>query len=82
MTPQPASGNLDVVLTAVESVLGVPVTADTDFFGAGGDSMKAIDLVERLRADLEVPLEYVDVFEYPTPAQLVRLAGARREGDI
>ncbi|NSC25217.1 acyl carrier protein [Streptomyces albus subsp. chlorinus] len=80
MTGQPASGELDMVRSAVESVLGVPVAPDTDFFGAGGDSLKAIDLVDRLRADLDVQLDYVDVFDHPTPAQLVRFADSLRSG--
>jgi acyl carrier protein len=80
MTGQHVSASLDVVLAAVESVLGVPVATDTDFFGAGGDSMKAIDLVDRLRAELGVQLDYVDVFEHPTPADLVRLADTLRGG--
>ncbi|MFB7921153.1 amino acid adenylation domain-containing protein, partial [Streptomyces sp. NPDC056081] len=48
---------------------GVAVDADTDFFGAGGDSIVAITLINRART-LGLPLTPRDVFLHKTPRAL------------
>ena len=54
-------------------VLGVDsVGADESFFDLGGDSMKAIALVERVRQLLGFTLSPVSVFEHPTVERLSR----------
>ncbi|WP_331447499.1 amino acid adenylation domain-containing protein [Streptomyces xanthochromogenes] len=50
--------------------------ADTDFFGAGGDSIVAITVVNRARA-LGLPIAPRDVFLHKTPRALAALLGTR-----
>lgn len=49
-----------VILGAISEVLDFPeVTAQDNFFSLGGDSLAAVELMERLEAqlDIEFPLE-------------------------
>ncbi|MCC8250844.1 phosphopantetheine-binding protein [Saccharothrix luteola] len=41
---------------------------DTDFFEAGGDSLLAIDAIQRIGEDVGLDLDPVVIFMYPTPA--------------
>ncbi|MDG4762583.1 amino acid adenylation domain-containing protein [Solwaraspora sp. WMMD406] len=56
-------------------VLGndAPTAADTDFFVAGGNSLLALRLMDRIESTVGARLSLVDVFASPTPAQLARL---------
>jgi len=49
-----------------------------DFFSAGGHSMLAIELIARLRDELEVNLPLAVVFEASTPAKMVKVVLAER----
>ncbi|MEW1612958.1 MULTISPECIES: amino acid adenylation domain-containing protein [unclassified Streptomyces] len=62
------------VLTALtgifaETLPGAAIDADTDFFGAGGDSIVAITVINRARA-LGLPIAPRDVFLLKTPRAL------------
>jgi acyl carrier protein len=46
------------------------VSVDTGFFDLGGNSLQAMQLVTRLRADLAVDLDVTTVFLAPTSRQL------------
>ncbi|MEV7951691.1 amino acid adenylation domain-containing protein [Streptomyces rubiginosohelvolus] len=64
----------DSALTALtgifaETLPGATVDADTDFFGAGGDSIVAITVINRARA-LGLPIAPRDVFLFKTPRAL------------
>jgi amino acid adenylation domain-containing protein/non-ribosomal peptide synthase protein (TIGR01720 family) len=52
-----------------ETLPGATVDADTDFFGAGGDSIVAITVINRARA-LGLPIAPRDVFLFRTPRAL------------
>lgn len=62
----------DVAMIQAEwrAVLERDIGPDDDFFAVGGDSLRAIDVAERIRHRLGVPVEYIDVFDYPTPGML------------
>ncbi|MCX4735742.1 non-ribosomal peptide synthetase [Streptomyces sp. NBC_01363] len=71
----------DSALTALVDVFaaalpGVAVDADTDFFGAGGDSIVAITVINRARA-LGLPIVPRDVFLLKTPRALADHLAAR-----
>ncbi|MEU5163243.1 amino acid adenylation domain-containing protein [Streptomyces sp. NPDC020875] len=69
------------IVTAVYAdVLGVDrVGADDDFFAVGGDSLRSIQVVARVRArGLELTTR--EVFEHRTAARLAELAAARGTG--
>ncbi|MCT2544704.1 non-ribosomal peptide synthetase [Streptomyces atratus] len=59
-----------------ETLPGVTVDADTDFFGAGGDSIVAITVINRARA-LGLPIAPRDVFLLKTPRALASHLGTR-----
>ncbi len=64
------------------AVLGVPGYAPhSDFFAAGGDSLRVLRLIGEVEDALGTTLEVRAVFEAPTPAGLARLiAGERAPG--
>ncbi|MFJ4918709.1 amino acid adenylation domain-containing protein [Streptomyces sp. NPDC088725] len=77
-TPVAAS---DSALTSLVDVFartlpGAAVDADTDFFGAGGDSIVAITLINRARA-LGLSIAPRDVFLFRTPRALAEHLGTR-----
>ncbi|MGW4031608.1 amino acid adenylation domain-containing protein [Streptomyces sp. NPDC004838] len=70
----PAAAGTDSALAALvgvftEALPGTAVDGDTDFFGAGGDSIVAITVVNRARA-LGLPIAPRDVFLFRTPRGL------------
>ncbi|MEH1102633.1 condensation domain-containing protein [Micromonospora sp. CPCC 205561] len=44
--------------------------ADSNFFASGGHSLLGAQLVQRVRADLAMPVQLADLFANPTPRQL------------
>ncbi|MFY1671399.1 non-ribosomal peptide synthetase [Plantactinospora sp. WMMB334] len=83
--PSPASGRLprtprEAALCEIfAEVLAVPqVRIDDNFFDLGGNSLKAIRLVSRLRKEIGLELPVRSLFTAPTPAQVLSSAG---EGD-
>ncbi|MFD8729218.1 amino acid adenylation domain-containing protein [Streptomyces sp. NPDC059611] len=68
-----ATGGSDALTALVDifagTLTGTSVDADTDFFGAGGDSIIAITVVNRARA-LGLPIAPRDVFLRKTPRAL------------
>ena len=66
------------LLAAWEQVLGEPaVTADTDFYEAGGDSLAALEVVAEVERLFGVVIEVDDVYADPTPGSLaLRISGA------
>ncbi|MGK4907951.1 amino acid adenylation domain-containing protein [Streptomyces albus] len=75
-------GRLDAVQRSVaslwESVLGCPVrTPEDNFFTLGGDSVKAVRLVERAAAELGVRLPLGRFFARPTLGAFADLARSR-----
>ncbi|MEL5955437.1 amino acid adenylation domain-containing protein [Streptomyces sp. CLV115] len=74
--PVAAAGTALTVLIGIftETLPGVTVDADTDFFGAGGDSIVAITVINRARA-LGLPIAPRDVFLLKTPRALAAHLG-------
>jgi nonribosomal peptide synthetase CepB len=67
---QPGSDLMSVVIDIWADVLEVRVTSDDNFFSLGGDSIDAMLVASRISEAVDgAPL--VDVYEYPTPRQLV-----------
>ncbi|MFJ7968307.1 amino acid adenylation domain-containing protein [Streptomyces sp. NPDC096324] len=68
-----------IITAAYADVLGVDrVGIDDDFFAAGGDSLRSIQVVARARArDLELSTR--EIFEHRTAARLAEVASARRD---
>ncbi|MES9592481.1 amino acid adenylation domain-containing protein [Streptomyces sp. NPDC094045] len=77
-TPAAASGSALTALVGIftEALPGVAVDADTDFFGAGGDSIVAITVINRARAH-GLPIAPRDVFLLRTPRALADHLGTR-----
>ncbi|OQX23230.1 MAG: hypothetical protein BWK80_27065 [Desulfobacteraceae bacterium IS3] len=66
----PPTGEMETILAEIwESVLGKRVGIHDNYFSLGGDSIKAIQIVSRLRQK-NLNLEVIDIFRYPTIAQL------------
>ena len=70
-----------VLLDIWRSVLGRPQTRINDnFFEAGGTSLRAVQVIARLRKELKQPVSIVSLFECPTVALLAaRLSGTSGE---
>ncbi|MFI6155013.1 condensation domain-containing protein [Kitasatospora sp. NPDC051170] len=74
-----ASGPIEEVRTAFGELLGATPPADGDFFALGGHSLVAVQLAERLRTVLGLPLTGLDILEQRTPRALAALLAARAE---
>ncbi|MFH9352392.1 condensation domain-containing protein [Kitasatospora sp. NPDC017646] len=73
------AGPLELVRTAFGELLGSVPPADGDFFALGGHSLVAVQLAERLRTRVGLPLTGLDVLEHRTPRALAALLAAREE---
>lgn len=52
-------------------ILGLPSSdSDMNFFHAGGNSMRAVELQLRLSERLKVPVTIVDIYRFPSPGRL------------
>ena len=57
------------------------VGRDTDFFELGGNSLIAMDLVEKMSQCVDVELSPVTLFLNPTPRQLAQYISASHHSD-
>ncbi|WP_327733095.1 condensation domain-containing protein [Streptomyces nojiriensis] len=73
----PPSPRAEAVEEAFTAVLGVAPSPDDDFFNLGGHSLKAVQLAERLRTELGLPLTGLDVLQARTPRALTALLDER-----
>ena len=65
-------------------VLGIPLAAvniHTDFFAAGGHSLRAMQLVSRLTSTIGIPVSMRDLFAAPTLATLAAQLATRAAAD-
>ncbi|MFB7474514.1 condensation domain-containing protein [Kitasatospora sp. NPDC056184] len=72
-----APARLPEVLDAFAELLGARPPADADFLHLGGHSLVAVQLAERLRGRLGLPLTGLDVLEQRTPRALAALLATR-----
>lgn len=72
--PEPPVNELEAALTRVFSeVLGRErVGVDDNFFQLGGHSLKAIQIISRIRSELSLQASVADIFTSPTPRALAR----------
>ncbi|MEU3462652.1 condensation domain-containing protein [Streptomyces sp. NPDC006733] len=67
----------EAVTAAFAALLGRTPGPDDDFFVLGGHSLVAVQLAERLRTGLALPLTGLDVMEHRTPRAIAALLDAR-----
>nr|APZ78729.1 nonribosomal peptide synthetase [Myxococcus sp.] len=76
---QPRTPTETAVTQAFEQVLGRShIDLDQDFFRLGGHSLLAMQVVARIRGEMDGELRVSDLFENPSIAALSRLLDARR----
>ncbi|MFE9795448.1 condensation domain-containing protein [Streptomyces goshikiensis] len=73
----PGGPRAEAVREAFTAVLGSAPSPDDDFFALGGHSLKAVQLAERLRTVLALPLTGLDVLQARTPRALTALLDER-----
>ncbi|GAA4086050.1 condensation domain-containing protein [Streptomyces hundungensis] len=73
----PRSPHLDAVTEAFTGLLGQRPGPEEDFFGLGGHSLAAVQLAERLRSALTLPLVGLDIMQTRTPRAIAELLDAR-----
>jgi nonribosomal peptide synthetase DhbF len=57
------------------------VGVNDNFFAIGANSLRVMELVSRIRADLQASVELLDVYAYPTIAELAARIENRRAGE-
>ncbi|MFB6559022.1 condensation domain-containing protein [Streptomyces sp. NPDC056400] len=77
LASDPSGPRARAVEEGFTAVLGVAPSPDDDFFALGGHSLKAVQLAERLRTDLGLPLTGLDVLQARTPRALTVLLDER-----
>jgi acyl carrier protein len=76
---EPAGSALSWVIDLWSAVLGVTASADTDFFAAGGDSLRLLRVLTHCRNEFGVELRPTVLFDNATPRDFAMLlAGERR----
>ncbi|MCZ4102336.1 NAD-dependent epimerase/dehydratase family protein [Streptomyces sp. So13.3] len=75
--PVPSGVRAEAVTVAFTALLGRAPGPDDDFFVLGGHSLIAVQLAERLRTGLKLPLTGLDVMEHRTPRAIAALLDAR-----
>ncbi|MCZ4124242.1 condensation domain-containing protein [Streptomyces sp. H39-S7] len=75
--PAPRGVRAEAVTAAFATLLGRTPGPDDDFFVLGGHSLIAVQLAERLRTGLALPLTGLDVMEHRTPRAIAALLDAR-----
>lgn len=73
----PTGARAEAVMESFTAVLGLLPSPDDDFFALGGHSLKAVQLAERLRTELGLPLTGLDVLQARTPRALTTLLDER-----
>ncbi|MFD9484331.1 condensation domain-containing protein [Streptomyces sp. NPDC059991] len=73
----PSNTRAGTVTEAFTSLLGLTPSPDDDFFALGGHSLIAVQLAERLRTGLGLPLTGLDVLQARTPRALTALLDER-----
>ncbi|PKV89684.1 condensation domain-containing protein [Streptomyces sp. TLI_146] len=73
----PSPPRAGAVTEAFASLLGLTPSPDDDFFALGGHSLIAVQLAERLRTRLGLPLTGLDVLQARTPRALTTLLDER-----
>ncbi|MER6628644.1 acyl carrier protein [Streptomyces sp. NPDC000987] len=72
-----AQNTVEVLVGIFRDVLRLPeLTADTDFYEAGGDSLTAFQITGRLQEILGADVPVSLVFAYPTPRELAEVVDA------
>ncbi len=80
-TPRPGEETVPKLLAFWREVLGVEdVDAETDFFAAGGHSLKAIGLMLRIKKAFGVDLPNSVIFRYPTVSAMAQLLAGGADG--
>ena len=82
---RPAETPLEIAVAGeVAAILGLDdIGLDDDFYAHGGDSLRAMRLIARLRHTFGTPVMVRDLIAAPTPGALSALLGAlRREPDL
>ncbi|WP_328381592.1 condensation domain-containing protein [Streptomyces sp. NBC_00400] len=75
--PAPQGAHADAVTEGFTDLLGNPPGPDDDFFLLGGHSLVAVQLAERLRQALKLPLTGLDIMQARTPRAVTALLAAR-----
>ncbi|MET3984708.1 condensation domain-containing protein [Streptomyces sp. PvR034] len=73
----PKSPRLEAVTEAFAGLLGRRPAPDDDFFALGGHSLAAVQLAERLRSALTLPLVGLDIMQTRTPRAVAALLDGR-----
>ncbi|MFE4856527.1 condensation domain-containing protein [Streptomyces sp. NPDC056670] len=73
----PRSPHLEAVTEGFAGLLGQRPLPDDDFFALGGHSLAAVQLAERLRSALTLPLVGLDIMQTRTPRAIAELLDAR-----
>ncbi|MFG2827164.1 condensation domain-containing protein [Streptomyces sp. NPDC048434] len=75
--PAPEGARADAVTEGFTALLGHLPGPDDDFFLLGGHSLIAVQLAERLRQALKLPLTGLDILQARTPRAVTALLDAR-----
>ncbi|WP_045563376.1 non-ribosomal peptide synthetase [Streptomyces sp. FxanaA7] len=82
-TPDRRSAHVELVARLFQEVLAVPrAEPDDDFFALGGDSLLAMRIATRLKAEFDLDLDIELLFQYSTVRELAEYMAGMPQADV
>ncbi|MGD2092758.1 MAG: amino acid adenylation domain-containing protein [Candidatus Aminicenantes bacterium] len=80
IAPQNAlQGKLALIWAEILSIPYSKLSIDTDFFEIGGHSLKALQMLNAIQKEFNIKMDFQDIFQYPTIAELSDLIRKSRK---
>jgi amino acid adenylation domain-containing protein len=77
----PTQEKLTLIWGEILSMPSSRISIDSDFFEMGGHSLKALQVLNAIQKEFSIKMDFQDIFQYPTIAELSNLIRKSRNAD-